>query len=112
VWDAISPGIAFQPAGRATVVFSAGPQGQPRHPYAVGFSFDAVSQVGAAAGKGWFTGAAVRLSQAAVVDFGNSPRRAGPVLAADGQLSTYAGFIEGVGAGATFANRLLVYARP
>jgi len=111
-WDAVSPGVAILPSGRITVAFSAGIQGQASFPYAVGFSFDAISQVGTAAGKGWFLPPAVKVSPAAVVDFGNSPRLTGPVLAADGQLSTYLGYIEGVGGGAAIPNRLLLYARP
>ncbi|MBM4378776.1 MAG: hypothetical protein FJ086_05670 [Deltaproteobacteria bacterium] len=111
-WDAVSPAVAVLPSGQITVAFSAGAQGQPSLPYAVGFSFEAVSQVGTAAGKGWFVPPAVKVAGAAVVDFGNSPRLAGPVLAADGQLSTYLGYIEGVGSGASLPNRLLLYARP
>jgi hypothetical protein len=111
-WDAVSPAVAILPSGRVTVAFSAGAQGQPGFPYAVGFSFDAISQVGTAAGKGWFLPPAVKVSTAAVVDFGNSPKLAGPVLAADGQVSTYLGYIEGVGGGAAVANRTLLYARP
>jgi hypothetical protein len=111
-WDAITPAVAITPGGKAVVSFAAGPQGQPASAWAVGFSFAAQSQVGTAAGKGWFLPPAKRLGGAPVVNFSNTPKGAGPVAAADGQLSTYVGYIEGVGGGASTPASLLVVSSP
>ena len=111
-WDATTPAVAVTPTGKAVVSFAAGPQGQPASAWAVGFSFDAQSQVGTAAGKGWFLPPARRVGSAPVASFGNSPKMAGPVACSDGQLSTYVGYIEGVGPGAATPASLLMVPRP
>ena len=108
-WNAISPSVAFTGHNRGLLTFGASVAGTPSNIYVVGFSFDTNSPIG---GKGWFLPPAQKVSNIPLVDLGNTPKRGGPVISGDAQISSYVLFIEGVGIGAQTPNRPLMLARP
>ncbi|MFL5319729.1 MAG: hypothetical protein ACJ790_08730 [Myxococcaceae bacterium] len=110
LWDAINPSVAMLGNGRAVLAFAAGQVGTPLFPYSVGLSFEQQSAI--SGGKGWFVVPAQKLANTPVVNLGNTPKRVGPVVSGDAQISSYITYIEGLGAQADTANRPLILVRP
>ncbi|MFL5321266.1 MAG: hypothetical protein ACJ790_16520, partial [Myxococcaceae bacterium] len=96
--------------GRALLAFAAGQVGTPLYPYSVGLSFEQQSAI--SGGKGWFLVPAQKLANSPVVNLGNTPKRVGPVISGDAQISSYVTYIEGIGAQADTPNRPLILVRP
>ncbi len=123
-WVAGSPSLAIDKKGRITLAFLAGREvtGQTGNfqlnPWAVNFDLEKPS-MGATTSKGWFgTGTlddgdhtAKRVSTTRVANVAGRTT-AGPVLAADQQISTWMIFIEGVGQLGDQPNRPVISSKP